>query len=76
MNFFIQQDIRINTLRISGITNSSVLQIGSAGIIKPVSNLYNTGGYTQNVPDMEAPRPQRQHLFQPPHPVLVPLPSP
>ena len=71
MNFFIKQDICINTLRISGITNSSVLQIGSAGIIKPISNVYNTGGYTQNVPELEVPQPPQQ-----PHPILVPLPGP
>ncbi|MEH7246649.1 spore germination protein GerPB [Neobacillus niacini] len=50
MNFFIQQSIQINFIKINGITNSSVLQIGSAGIIKPASYLYNTGGFTQPAP--------------------------
>jgi len=50
MNFYIQQAIHINFIRINGITNSSVLQIGSAGIIKPASYLYNTGGFTQPAP--------------------------
>lgn len=54
MNFYIQQSIHINLLKIDGITNSSVLQIGSAGIIKPASYLYNTGGFTE-------PAPQAQH---------------
>jgi spore germination protein PB len=54
MNFYIQQSINIHFLKIDGITNSSVLQIGSAGIIKPVSYLYNTGGFT-------GPAPQAQH---------------
>lgn len=54
MNFYIQQSIHINLLKIDGITNSSVLQIGSAGIIKPASYLYNTGGFT-------GPAPQAQH---------------
>lgn len=50
MNFYIQQNIQINYIKIGGITNSSVLQIGSAGIIKPVAYLANTGGYTQPAP--------------------------
>ena len=50
MNFYIQQSIQIRFIKIGGITNSSVLQIGSAGIIKPASYLYNTGGFTQPAP--------------------------
>jgi len=50
MNFYIQQSIQINFIKISSITNSSVLQIGSAGIIKPASYLYNTGGFTGPAP--------------------------
>ncbi|MFP5110883.1 spore germination protein GerPB [Bacillaceae bacterium C204] len=50
MNFYIQQSIQINFIKIGGITNSSVLQIGSAGIIKPMAHLYNTGGFTQPAP--------------------------
>ncbi|NRD78389.1 spore gernimation protein [Bacillus sp. BRMEA1] len=50
MNFYIQQSIHINFIKIGGITNSSVLQIGSAGIIKPAAYLYNTGGYTKPAP--------------------------
>ncbi|WP_040204491.1 spore germination protein GerPB [Neobacillus jeddahensis] len=50
MNFYIQQSIQINFIKISGITNSSVFQIGSAGIIKPQANLYNTGGFSQPAP--------------------------
>jgi spore germination protein PB len=50
-NFYIQQSININMIRIDGISNSSVLQIGSAGIIKPASYLYNTGGYTAPAPE-------------------------
>jgi spore germination protein PB len=51
MNFYIQQSIHINLLKVDGITNSSVLQIGSAGMIKPVSYLYNTGGFTAPAPE-------------------------
>ena len=50
MNFYIQQSIYIHFIKIGGITNSSVLQIGSAGIIKPQANLYNTGGFTKPAP--------------------------
>lgn len=50
MNFYIHQTIQIQYLRVGGVSNSSVLQIGSAGMIKPLSNLYNTGGFTKPAP--------------------------
>lgn len=50
MNLYIQQSIHIRFIKIGGISNSSVLQIGSAGIIKPAAYLYNTGGFTQAAP--------------------------
>ena len=53
MNFYINQSICINYLRVEAVSNSSVLQIGSAGIIKPLSNIYNTGGFTQPAPEIE-----------------------
>ncbi|WP_377889753.1 spore germination protein GerPB [Alkalihalobacillus sp. R86527] len=56
MNFFVNQNIVIHQLRVEGISNSSVLQIGSAGVIKPLSNLYNTGAYTEPAPDLEVPQ--------------------
>ncbi len=49
-NFFINQNIVIHHLKIGGITNSSVFQIGSAGVIKSLSNLYNTGGFVEPAP--------------------------
>lgn len=55
MNFYIQQSIQINMIKIEGISNSSVFQIGSAGLIKPVSHLYNTGGFTAPAPEAEKP---------------------
>ena len=55
MNFYIQQSIQINFIKIGGITNSSVLQIGSAGIIKPTAHLYNTGGFTKPAPQTITP---------------------
>jgi spore germination protein PB len=54
MNFYINQSICINYLRVEAVSNSSVLQIGSAGIIKSLSNLYNTGGYTESAPQIES----------------------
>ncbi|PLR87371.1 MULTISPECIES: spore germination protein GerPB [Bacillus] len=55
MNFYIQQSIHINLIRIDSIMNSAVLQIGSSGIIKPVSYLSNTGGFMEPAPEAEAP---------------------
>ncbi|WP_449539402.1 spore germination protein GerPB [Ferdinandcohnia sp. Marseille-Q9671] len=52
MNFYINQSICIQTLRIGSVSNSSVLQIGSAGLIKPSSHLYNTGGFTEPAPEI------------------------
>ncbi|GIP33773.1 spore germination protein GerPB [Paenibacillus sp. J2TS4] len=54
MNLTVHQTITIHTLRIEAVTNSSVLQIGSAGMIKSLSNLYNTGGFKGPVPEFEA----------------------
>jgi spore germination protein PB len=55
MNFYIQQTIQIHFLKVQGITNSSVLQIGSAGVIKPHAHLYNTGGFTGPAPAAKPP---------------------
>jgi spore germination protein PB len=51
MNFYICQTININQLKVGSVSNSSVLQIGSAGMIKPLSNLYNTGGFKEAAPE-------------------------
>ena len=66
MNFYINQNIVIHNLKVDGITNSSVLQIGSAGMIKALSNLYNTGGFV-------GPAPEAVPETRPP---LVPLTPP
>ncbi|KAA0547641.1 spore gernimation protein [Bacillus sp. BGMRC 2118] len=50
MNFYICQTINIQQLKVGSISNSSVFQIGSAGMIKPLSNLYNTGGFKGPAP--------------------------
>lgn len=46
----IQQTIHICMIKIGGMTNSSVLQIGTSGVITAASSLYNTGGYTEEAP--------------------------
>ncbi|WLR51521.1 spore germination protein GerPB [Bacillus tianshenii] len=66
MNIYVNQQINIHSIKIEGITNSSVFQIGSAGIIKSLSNLYNTGGYIEEAPEVVEP-------LQAPY---VPLPPP
>ncbi|CEG26042.1 spore germination protein GerPB [Bacillus sp. B-jedd] len=55
MNYYIQQTIQINFIKIGGISNSSVFQIGSAGIIKPAAYLFNTGGFTGPAPLAQKP---------------------
>lgn len=75
MNFYINQSICINYLRVGSVSNSSVLQIGSAGMIKPLSNLYNTGGFIQSAPQIETDEPTGviEETTEEP---LVPLQSP
>ncbi|MBS4177429.1 spore germination protein GerPB [Lederbergia citrea] len=46
----VEQSIHIQLLKIGGITNSSVLQIGTAGVITPASYLYNTAGIKAPAP--------------------------
>ena len=77
MNYFIQQSIVINTIKIGGISNSSVLQIGSAGIIKPASYLYNTGGFTESAPELNPDQPglniaDEETVFSPAVPLQAP----
>ncbi len=50
MNITIHQTIMIQNIRIGSIANSSVFQIGSAGSIKSLANLYNTGGFRGPAP--------------------------
>ena len=56
MNIYVKQSIMINTIKINAIANASVLQIGSAGIVKSKSLLTNSGGF-------EAPAPAAHHPF-------------
>ncbi|WP_239613799.1 spore germination protein GerPB [Cohnella mopanensis] len=70
MNWNINQTITIGQLRVDGVTNSSVLQIGSAGSIQALSQLYNTGGFTGPAPSLNELGEVSSALS------LVPLPNP
>jgi spore germination protein PB len=54
MNLTIHQSIAIGQLKVNSVSNSSILQIGSAGVIRALSNLYNTGGFTGPAPQIGA----------------------
>ncbi|KAA6453389.1 spore germination protein GerPB [Bacillus swezeyi] len=71
MNFYINQTIQINYLRVEGISNSSVLQIGSAGSIKTLANLYNTGRYAEAAPPVTG-----EVFEEEPTTIFVPLTAP
>lgn len=68
MNCTIHQTIMIQHLKVDSVANSSVLQIGTAGSIKSLSNLYNTGGFVE--PALELGASEVNPL------ALVPLPPP
>ncbi len=65
MNLFVTQTITIHNLRIGGVSNSAILQIGTAGVIKAASHLYNTGNFTGPAPELTLPTDS-----------LIPLPPP
>lgn len=66
MNWTIHQYITIHALRVDSISNSSVLQVGSAGAIRSLSQLYNSGGFSGPAPDLAEDNPLS----------FVPLPRP
>lgn len=70
MNFYINQSICIYQFKIGSVSNSSVLQIGSAGRIQALSTLSNTGGFTA-----PAPEPKITGVPVEPYTPLVPLHS-
>ncbi|MCC3373358.1 spore germination protein GerPB [Cohnella sp. REN36] len=73
MQYYIHQQISIGQLRVEAVSNSSVLQIGSAGSIQSLSQLYNTGGYTGPAPQLTPAQIEATGL----QPIsLVPLPNP
>jgi spore germination protein PB len=66
MSWTIHQNITIHQLRVENVSNSSVLQVGSAGSIRSLSQLYNTGGFTGPAPQLGEDNPLS----------FVPLPNP
>lgn len=66
MSWTIYQTITIHQLRVESVSNSSVLQVGSAGSIRSLSQLYNTGGFAGAAPQLGAEIPLS----------FVPLPNP
>jgi spore germination protein PB len=66
MNWTVHQNITIHQLRVDNVTNSSVLQIGTAGSVRSLSQLYNTGGFTGPAPQFGEENPLS----------FVPLPNP
>ncbi|SFB20603.1 spore germination protein PB [Cohnella sp. OV330] len=71
MAWTIYQQISIGQLRVDAVSNSSVLQIGSAGSIRSLSQLYNSGGFTEPAAQLSESQPNAsQPLF------LAPLPNP
>ncbi|MFD0670563.1 spore germination protein GerPB [Cohnella sp. GCM10027633] len=70
MTFNIKQTITIGQLRVEAVTNSSVLQIGSAGSIQSLSQMYNSGGFTEPAPELDEVGEALSSLS------LVPLPNP
>ncbi|WP_456271853.1 spore germination protein GerPB [Bacillus sp. AK031] len=51
MKLYVQQSIHIQMIKIGGMSNSSVFQIGTSGQILPASYLYNTGGFVKPAPE-------------------------
>lgn len=78
MQLNIHQQINIQQLRVGSVSNSSVFQIGSAGSIQSLSQLYNSGGYAGPAPQLvPAAPPQVGELpEETPQLSLVPFPNP
>ncbi|WP_409291775.1 spore germination protein GerPB [Peribacillus sp. SCS-37] len=51
LTYNIQQSIHINMIRIDGMSQSSVFQIGSTGVMKSLATQSNTGGFTAAAPE-------------------------
>lgn len=50
LHWTIHQQININMIKIGSMSNSSILQIGTAGTIHSRSELANTGKFTEIAP--------------------------
>jgi spore germination protein PB len=69
MQLNVQQTIVIHQFQVESVSNSSVLQVGSAGSIQNMSQLYNSGGFTGPAPPLTSPGTFVRHG----PPLLVPL---
>lgn len=69
----VYQTITIRSLTISSLANSSVFQVGSAGLVKSLSNNFNTGGFTSAAPELGESVSSPQSAL--PSVPLVPLPA-
>ena len=52
MDLHVTQSIHIHSIKITNISNASIFQIGSAGIIKSLNTLANTGNFTEPAPEL------------------------
>ena len=57
MNLIVHQSIIIHTLRVNAVSNASMLQIGCAGAVKSIAQLFNTGGFIGPAPEPGKPLP-------------------
>ncbi|MRH44186.1 spore gernimation protein [Aquibacillus halophilus] len=71
MNLTVHQSIYIHMIKVGSVSNSSVFQIGSAGNIQALAELYNTGGYTELAEPAEPQGPISEPLVP-----LIPLAPP
>ncbi|SDJ87783.1 spore germination protein GerPB [Sediminibacillus albus] len=71
MNLTVHQSISIHMLKVNNVSNSSIIQIGSAGMVRAKSELYNTGGYTEPADPAEPSEPAGNSIPQ--DSPLVPL---
>lgn len=69
----VYQTITIRSLTINSLANSSVFQLGSAGLVKSLSNNFNTGGFTAPAPEIGGAATTPQSAL--PTVPLVPLPA-
>lgn len=68
MRINVYQNITVNYIRIDAVTNASVLQIGSAGSIRSLAQLSNTGGFSTPAPQLVPATMQEVSLVRLPGP--------
>lgn len=72
MNITVHQSIYIHFLRIGTVANSSIVQIGSSGVMQAKADLHNTGGFTEPAPEAQ-PKDGEVLIPEPGAGTLVPL---